>query len=164
MKPSEVGSLYEKYSDMVFRTAVLYLKNQEDAYDIVHIVFEKLLRKNIRFRDEEHSKAWLLRVTGNACKDQLKSACRKKQISLEEQQEKGCDYSFRDEEDKEQYEELLQAIVKIPEVYREVIYLYYFEGYNTKEIAKIVGKSASAIRSRLAKARVLLAEILKEEM
>lgn len=164
MKPGEVGSLYERYSDMVFRTAVLYLKNQEDAYDIVHIVFEKLLRKNIRFRDEEHSKAWLLRVTVNACKDQLKSAYRKKQVSLEEQQEKGCDYSFREREGKEQYEELLQAIVKIPEVYREVIYLYYFEGYNTKEIAKIAGKSASAIRSRLAKARVLLAEILKEEM
>lgn len=163
MKPGEVGSLYEKYCDMVFRTAVLYLKNQEDAYDIVHIVFEKLLRKNIRFRDEEHSKAWLLRVTGNACKDQLKSAYRKKQISLEEQQEKGCDYSFREERE-ESYEELLQAIVKIPEMYREVIYLYYFEGYNTKEIAKIVGKSASAIRSRLAKARVLLAKILKEEM
>lgn len=164
LKSDEVGILYEKYSDIVFCTALMYLKNQEDAYDIVHNVYEKLLRKNICFKEEEHSKAWLLKVTHNACRDYLKSAYRKKRVSLEAQQEKGIVYSFCDGEKKEQYEDLFREIMDMPSVYRVVIYLYYFQGYKANEIGKIVGKSASAVRSRLVKARALLAESLKEEM
>ena len=142
LKSDEVGILYEKYSDIVFCTALMYLKNQEDAYDIVHNVYEKLLRKNIRFKEEEHSKAWLLKVTHNACRDYLKSAYRKKRVSLEAQQEKGIVYSFCDGEKKEQYEDLFREIMDMPSVYRVVIYLYYFQGYKANEIGKIVGTHA----------------------
>ena len=162
LNPKEVEQIYQHYSDMVFRVALIYMKNQDDAYDIVHNVFEKMLQKRLHFKDDEHMKAWLIRVTINMCKNLLKSACRNRQVSLEEQQEKGCDYAYCDGDEKEQKEEILQAILNIKPVFREVIYLYYYEGYNTKEIGKIVGTNASTIRSRLAKAREILAQILQD--
>ena len=155
---------FRKYGDTVLRAAYACCGNYSEAEDITQDVFLILHSNPQDFESDEHMKAWLIRVAINMCKNLLKSACRNRQVSLEEQQEKGCDYAYCDGDEKEQKEEILQAILNIKPVFREVIYLYYYEGYNTKEIGKIVGKNASTIRSRLAKEREILEQILKEEM
>lgn len=78
--------MYQKYSDMVFRVGVLYMRNEQESYDIVQDVFLKLLCHPKQFEDEEQEKAWILRVAINRCKDQLKSFWRKKRISWQEYQ------------------------------------------------------------------------------
>ena len=84
-----VEMLYQKYSDMVFRTGVIYLKSEQEAYDIVQEVFLKLLNHPRQFKDEDHEKAWILRVAINCCKDLLKSSWRKKRISWDEYEDGG---------------------------------------------------------------------------
>lgn len=176
-----VETLYEKYSDAVFRTAVIYLKSEQEAYDIVQEVFLKLLRHiklprpKLRqsipphpgmFQDEAHEKAWLLRVAINCCKDQLKSSWRKKRVSWDDYKDGSGSAVQKWEEqsaDTERKHTLLSAIHNLPEMYREVIYLFYYEEYTAEEIGRLIGKNPSTVRSRLQKARELLKKELKGE-
>ena len=114
---------YEKYSDTVYRIAFLILKNHAEAEDILQNVFLKLLKTKKSFESDDHLKAWLIVSAKNASKDILKSFWRKN--------------VFTDE----------TALYKIP------LYLYYFEGYKTEEIAKILSKNPSTVRSLLCTAR-----------
>ena len=162
-----VETLYQKYSDMVFRLGVVYMKGEQEAYDIVQEVFLKLLRHPREFRDENHEKAWILRVAINCCKDQLKSCWRKKNLPWEvyqEQAEQSLQGNVGDHgEDSETKQMVLEAVQNLPDLYKEVIFLFYYEEYSTEEIARLLHKNASTVRSRLQKARELLKESIREE-
>ena len=158
----EIIELYEQHCDMVYRNCYLYLKHAQDAYDATQETFLRLIQYRKKFKSSEHAKAWLLVTSSNYCKDVLKSSWRKKQsdcesIVMEQYMQAG------QPSNQEQLDEVLFVLMELPERYRTIVYLHYYEGYSLKEIAKLLHKNASTIRSRLSKAKQLLRERLKED-
>ena len=147
--------VYERQFDMVYRVCFSYMKNKADTEDAVSLVFEKLLKNGLAFKDAEHEKAWLLRTAINQCKDFLKSWRR----SLENID----DYENLQATDALPDNELLKTVLELPERYKDVIYLYYYEGYSTAEVAEILNKPQSTIRSHMREARILLKGVLEDE-
>jgi RNA polymerase sigma-70 factor (ECF subfamily) len=136
----------ENYSTMLLRLAFSYMKNTADAEDICQDVFVSLIRKGSGFESQEHEKAWLLRVTINKCKNRLKTAWYKRNVPLEE------DISYLPEE----YSEVLSMVLGLPQKYRTVIHLYYYENYSIKEIAGLLGKKQSTVGTMLSRGRTIL--------
>jgi RNA polymerase sigma-70 factor (ECF subfamily) len=143
----------EEFSDMLLRVAFSYMKNISDAEDMVNNTFLKLMEKNPSFENEEHKKAWLIRVTINLCKNRLKTAWFRIMIPLEDN-----NLSFLPEENV-----IISAVLELPEKYRSIILLYYYDGYSIKEIAYILEAKESTISSRLQRARKQLKSKLKED-
>ena len=146
----KVAGLYDAYAQDVFRLALSYLYNSQDAEDVCHSVFLTLVEKDITlFPGKE--KVWLLKCAANACKDQLKSFWKQNREELCE------NIVFTDDRDRE-----LWAIVgTLPPKYRAVIHLYYYEGYNQEEIAGILGITRTAVQTRMQRARTMLEKELK---
>ena len=140
----EVNRAIECYADMVTRLCMVYLKNETDTEDIFQNVFLKYTLHSPEFESEEHEKAWLIRVTINACKDLLKSFFRSRTISMEELNEQFAEMST-------EHTEVLQAVLSLPKQYREVIYLHYYEGYTAPEISKLLGKNTNTVYTHLHK-------------
>ncbi len=132
------------YSGSMLRAAYSVLKSTEDAEDAVQDAFLKLIQRKPQFKSSEHEKAWLLRVTINISKNMLKSASRNNLPVTEE-------IPFSDEKS-----ELITVVMSLPERYRTVIYLYYYEGYSIKETAAILKLPAATVGTRLSRARNLL--------
>lgn len=147
--------IVEEYSTMLLRVAINQLGNQNEAEDIVQKVFLKLIKTNPDFDNSEHEKAWLLRVAINECKDLQKSSAKKKNTPLEEgiTVEEGADTESR--------LEIVSAIQKLPAKYRNVIYLFYYEGYTTAEIADILKIKKGTVESQLFRARDQLKDLLE---
>ena len=141
----EVGKLYDTYAQDVYRLALSYLRNTQDAEDVCHGVFLTLVEKDIAlFPGKE--KAWLLKVAANACKNHLKSFWKLNREELDDRM------VFTDDGDRD-----LWAIVgTLPPKYRAVIHLYYYEGYPQDEIARILGITRTAVQTRMQRARNLL--------
>lgn len=142
----------EKYSDMILRIAYQNLKVQADSEDVVQSVFIKLISQP-KFKDEAHMKAWLIRVTINLCKDFNKIVWYRKTEGLSDK----LMIPFTKEE-----QGVLEEVFKLSKDYRNVIYLYYFEGYSIREIASILNKNENTISSQLSRARKMLKNILLE--
>lgn len=142
-----------KYKDMVYRLAFTYLKNSHDADDITQEVFLKYVTLDKTFQSDEHLKSWLITVTINHCKNLLKSSWFKKTQPLDE------NIQFEQQKNSNLY----HAVMTLSKDYRIVIYLFYYEDYSTKEIASMLGKNESTIRSHLARARKKLKNILLED-
>lgn len=163
-----VEKLYQMYCDAVYRIGVVYMGNEQEAYDIVQDVFLKLLCHPRQFQDEQHEKAWILRTAINQCKDQLKSHWRKKRVSWSEYQEGAACFAENSDSSMgprwEERQVIMDAVLQLPEHYKEVILLHYYEGYKTEEIARVMHRNPSTVRSRLQKARECLKKILKEEL
>lgn len=140
------------YGDMILRLAYSYMKNMHDAEDIVQDVFVQLMKNIDKFESSEHKKSWLITVTRNLCKNKLKSSWFKKRDELVE-----MPYY-----DKYKDNDVLDTVMKLPLKYREVIHLFYYEDYSTGQIAEIVGKKESTVRSLLHRGRNILKDILKE--
>ena len=140
---------------MVYSVSFSYLKNAEDTKDIVSEIFLKLMQKNIRFNDKEHEKAWLLRTTINLCKDSLKHWRRKNEnIDNYENNLTGADSFGADD--------TYRLVMELPDKYKDVIYLHYYEGYTSGEIGEILNKPQSTVLSHLRAARKLLKGVLEE--
>lgn len=150
MNTQEIDEIFERYCDTVYRLAYSYLKNAADAEDVVQDVFVKRMQCSKKFRDEEHEKAWLLRVTINRAKDLLKSHWMTKR-DMEEKIYLGYDLEMDWEK-----KEVLEQVLALPEKCKMAVYLHYFEGYTSKEIGKILHCTESAVRMRLKKGRELL--------
>lgn len=150
---SPINKVITFYSDMVYKLALAKCKNTEDAEDVFQEVFLRYIKKNPQFTDEEHRKAWLIRVTINCSNKALTSPWRKRTEKITE------DIYVKDNYSNELYYELL----KLPEKYREVIHLYYYQDMSVDEIANALGKRSSSIRTRLARARQLLKKFMREE-
>jgi len=149
--------LIEKYSAAVYRMAYSMVKNTQDAEDIHQEVFLKYLAKRPEFESEEHAKAWFLRVTINLAKNLWKTAWRQRVVSLGEVD--------REEETETQQEEdqLIEIVKRLPQKYRTVVHLFYYEEYSLEEIADLLKAKPSTVRTRLTRARQKLKEMLKED-
>ena len=151
----EVASLYRRHVDMVYQICLMLMKNVPDAEDAVQTVFRKMMEYDRPFRDHEHEKAWLIVTARNECRNQLKHWWRTRRESEEvlntlawEQPEDGA---------------LWETILRLPEKYRLVLYLHYYQGYTAQETAEILGKNPSTVRGWLVQARGKLKELLEAE-
>lgn len=149
----EVGRAIALYADTVQRLCMLYLKQKEDAEDIFQNVFLKYALTSAAFESPEHEKAWILRVTVNECKDLLKSFFRSRSVSLETVMEQAASME-------EDHREVLEAVLSLPQKYREVVYLHYYEGYTAPEIGRILGKNSNSVYTLLTRSKNLLREKL----
>ena len=150
----EINQAIETYADLVRRLCMLHLKNEQDSEDIFQEVFIKYATNSKKFENEEHEKAWIIRVTVNACKDLLKSFFRSRTVALEniivESKDKGYEYN-----------EVLEKVLLLPEKYKDVIFLFYYEEYTAVEIAGILNKNVNTVYTLLARARKLLEKELR---
>ena len=152
----QVTKAIAQYSDTVKRICFVHLKNEADTQDIFQTVFLKYALSQVEFESPEHEKAWLIRVAINACKDLLKSFFRTHTVSLDE-----ADY--KEEVPGEDYSEVMEALLRLPEKYRRVIYLHYYEEYTAPQISKILGKNVNTVYTLLARAKNLLRKELGAE-
>lgn len=150
----DTESAVEQYGTMVYRLAYAQLRSRHDADDVFQEVFLRYHRADPPFESEEHRKAWLLRATANCANSLAASPWRKRSVPLEDV------YAYSDQEESG----LDAALAQLPSKYRAVIHLYYYEGYSTEEIARILGRRASTVRAQLARARQTLARLLKEDL
>lgn len=127
-----------------------------DTEDIFQTVFLKYALSSVRFENEEHEKAWFLRVTINACKDLLKSFFRSRTVPLDEIMEVPSAIS-------PDYREVLEAVLALPAKYKDVVYLHYYEGYTAPQISQILGKNTNTVYTLLNRSRQLLREKLGGE-
>lgn len=143
----------ELYGDMVRRLCLIHLKNQADSEDVFQTVFLKYVLSSAVFEDGEHEKAWFIRVTLNACRDLLRSFFRSRTVPLEELVE-------LPDQAPPDTGEVLEAVLSLPEKYRDVVYLHYIEGYTAPEIGRFLKKNVNTVYSLLTRSKELLRERL----
>lgn len=150
----EIEEIYERYSKTVYRVCYTYMKQPMDTEDAVQETFFRLIRKNPQFENAEHEKAWLIRTASNICKDMLRHWWRR--------HENLDDHTDLPDTDSTPQNEVMRAVLDLPDKYKTVVYLYYYEGYRSAEIAGILKKPDSTVRNYLHEARKLLKERLGE--
>ena len=150
----DIEKTMAKYADMLYRLCCLILKNESDAEDAVQETILKLYQKSPSFQNEEHEKAWLIRVATNQCRDMLRFRIRHPQIDGEQLEKIGCEASDTG---------ILEALSALPEKYRIVLTLYYVQECSMEDIARIICRTPSAVKMRLQKGRKLLSEKYRRE-
>ena len=144
----EITQIFNRHVDIVYRVCFMYMKNRHDTEDLVQNTFIKLMNDGTVFESQEHEKAWLIRTATNLCKDHFRHWWLKT-VGMDKIPEDAVEYSF-------DTDGTYEMIMSLPPKYKTVIYLYYYEGYSTAEIAKMLNKNHSTIRSHLHNARKLL--------
>ena len=149
----QAAQILDTYGDTILRYAYSYLHNQSDTEEVLQDTLIQFLKTRPVFESDEHEKAWLLRVAGNLCKNRLKYNSLRQTDELREEliAEQREDLSF-----------IWDAVQALPVQYREVIHLFYREGYSTREISQILGRKEATIRSDLSRGRGKRKELLKE--
>ena len=150
----KIREIYERCADDLYRLCWFYSGNREDAQDAVQNALVKLMEHGGEFESDSHAKGWLLKTGVNECR-QIRRQWWKKRVHIEE------DLSIYGQETEQEDRELLAVISALPEKYRIPMYMYYYEGYQTEEIAKMLGKRASTVRSWLLRGRRYLREALE---
>lgn len=150
---ADVEQTIDRYANMVKHICFIYMKNESDTEDVFQDVFLKYALFSDSFLSEEHKKAWLIRVSVNRCKDVLRSFFRRNTCSLEEA-------GYLATEGVEDYSDVFEAVQKLPEKYKIIIYLHYYEGYSSVEIANILQKNVNTVYTCLARARMELKDML----
>lgn len=143
----EIVEVYQRHVDMVFKICYSYLKNIADSEDAVSMTFIKYMNCEKNFNSLEHEKAWFIVTSSHVCKDMLKQAWRR-HITFDE--------NYMTKLETFEIDNILETILKLPARYKIVIYMYYYEGYNSDEIAKILHKPSSTIRNQLSRAKKIL--------
>lgn len=147
--------LVDRYKDSLFAIAFNVCKNAQDAEDTVQDTFIRYITLKKDFENEEHLRAWLIRVAINTAKNKNRIFFRRNTIPLEEYMES---LTF----ESQQISELFETVMKLPEKYRIAIHLFYYEDYSVKEIADILCVSESNVKVRLSRGRALLKSTLQE--
>ena len=150
---AEAGRAIDRYGDTVRRICLLHLKNHADTEDVFQTVFLKYVLSTAVFENEEHEKAWFIRVTLNACRDLLRSFFRSRTVPLHTLADIPADVP-------EEHREVLEAVTALPEKYREPVYLHYYEGYSAVEIGRILDKNPNTVYTLLTRAKKLLKDRL----
>ncbi len=150
-----IAQLVEMYASMIYRIAYTRMQNDADAEDITQEVLLKYLKAGKTFRDEEHRKMWLIRVTVNTIKSSLTSAWRRHTVALDDVTEPS--YQQPD------LPVLKEKVEKLPERYRLPMYLYYYEELSVKEIAHVIKSTEGTVKSLLSRGRKMLRDELKED-
>ena len=151
--PDTTGAV-DRWGPAVYRMAYALTRSRHDADDIFQEVYLRYHRSAPVFQSAAHEKAWLLRVTSNCAKTALTTPWRRHTVPLEDI------YAYSDPEESA----VDQALAVLPAKYRAVLHLFYYEGYQTEEIGRILGRSPTTIRSQLTRARQKLRELLKEKL
>ena len=149
-----IETVIHTYGNTLYRLSFVMLGNESDAEDAVQEAFIKYMQKAPRFESPDHEKAWLITVTSNQCRDILRFRKRHPQIDLVHLNEPISHASDSG---------ILEALMALPEKFRLVLTLYYVEEYRIDEIARIIGKTPSAVKMRLQKGRKLLEEVYRKE-
>lgn len=150
----EFIEIYSRNFDNVYHMCYLILRNSHDAEDITQNVFLKLYKTDIKFNDLNHEKGWLLLTAKNMSLNSLKH-WKNRMIDL---------FSIKEEQDNTKKDEVLEYLLKLKNEYKLVIYMHYYMGYKTNEIAKILNMKEATIRSNLLRGRQKLKDILEEEI
>lgn len=148
--------LFKTYRQNVYAAAFSVCRNAADAEDVLQETFLQYHRTNKQFEDEQHIRAWLLRVALNRAKDVYRQKKRRQETPLEDYMET---LTFPSPESGT----LFAAVMALPESYRSVIHLFYYEDYTVNEIAKLLGLTQSNVKVRLSRGRKLLKEVLRED-
>ena len=151
----ETQALAESYRDRLFAAAFQVCGNAADAEDAAQEALLRYHTSEKQFESEQHIRAWLLRVAINCAKNLTRSFFRRNTVPLEE-------YMETLEFDSGQSREIFREVMNLPEKYRLVIHLYYYEDYSVAEIGRILGLTESNVKVRLSRGRKLLKEALQE--
>ena len=143
-----------KYSDTLYKICIVILCNEQDVQDAIQDTFCRYLEKKPKFRDEEHEKAWLIKVATNICRDMIRFRVRHPKVSIDE-----VENTLVAPEQKE----ILKEFLELPVRQKTVICLHYVEGYQIKEIADILGITQSAVKVRLMRGRKQMRDALSME-
>ena len=155
MERTEFMCAVETCRDTVYRVALHHFASPPDAEDAVQEVFLRLYTREETFESQEHLRRWLIRVTVNYCRDVLKSPWRRRRVPMDALPD-------RPVFDAPEQGELYETVMELPEKYRVVLYLFYYEEFSTKEIAELLGLRQTAVTTRLARGREQLKKRLKE--
>lgn len=153
-REKDFAEVYEMYVDDIYRLCYSFMKNQMDAEDVVQETFIKYYHSGKHFESMAHRKAWLIVTASNRCKDVLKQWWRKRESFDDLHETLSSDHPMIDE--------MMELVMKLPEKYKTAVYLYYYEGYDSAEIARLLHKPASTVRTYLQRARKLLKQELTE--
>lgn len=146
-----INYIYDTYSDTILKVSYTYLKSTHLSEDILQELCLKIIKKKIKLEDKTKEKYWIIRVTINMCKDYLKSSWYRKNVELDE----NLLYLPKEQN------EILSEVLNLPEKYKTVIYLHYYEDYSIKEISKILKTNESTIGTRLSRGKSILENKLK---
>ena len=144
----EIAEIYNRQVDTVYRICYSFMKNIPDTEDMVQETFLRLLSSGVIFQSESHEKAWLIVTASNLCKDTLKKWWRKT--------EDISDPSLSLQQPPFEINSVLEAILELPKDQKTAVYMYYYEGYSTADIARYLGCPHATVRSRLSRARKTL--------
>lgn len=157
MRNEDVVTLFDAYSNDLYRFALSYLGSIQDAEDVVQDVFLKLLDKHMFF-EKKNEKAYLMTMTANRCKDQLRSSSRNEIVDLE-----SVEWQLADNERfTERHRAVFDELMRLEDTLRVPIYLHYYSGYSYKEISKILKISVSATAMRISRGKEQLRIRLEE--
>ena len=145
----DIMEICTKYGDRLYAAAFNITRQRQDAEDAVQEALLRLYRSDKEFESEEHVKAWLIRVTINIAKSTCTSFWHRNTVPYEDYMD---DIPFEDESDKD----LMEAVLSLPDKYRIIVHLYYYEGYKTREIADTLKLSENTVKTRLLQSRKLL--------
>ena len=151
----EIIEIYNRHVDTVYRVCFSFMKNRPEAEDMVQETFLRLITSGSSFENERHEKAWMIVTASNLCRDALKKWWRRNE-NIEDYSSSLIEMTHADNE-------VLDAILTLPNDYKCVVYMYYYEGYTTPEIADFLHCPQATVRSRLSRARKQLSFMLGGE-
>ncbi len=152
LSPADV---FERYADMLYRVALTHTADREDAEDACQDVFIRYSQSNKIFKDEEHIKAWLVRVCINRCHDITRHRKIRAHLDIDDIRD-----VIADDTKAEDYAHLTEVLSLLPDKYKDIIILHYYEGYGIEEAARLLGISLSAAKMRLMRARDMMKDKL----
>lgn len=154
--PADFGEFYKQHYRSVYRVCYTWMRNPADAEDCTEDTFVRMIDASPDFQSDDHARAWLTVTAMNLCKDRLKHWWHKKVVPMEA-------YSETLVQDPPEPDLTLDAVRSLSQKYREVIYLYYYEGYQTDEIAGLLKRPSSTVRNQLRDARKKLKKLLGDD-
>ena len=160
MNAVEYNICVEKYLNMVYRISFHYFGNREDAEDISQDVFIKLYQSKLRIEKEEDIKAWLIRVTTNTCHSYFRNPFRRRKTEIDEKELENIIGTSSSEQEIVNRKVIMDAVLSLPEHYRIIVYLFYYEEYSIGQISNILKIKETTIQTRLSRARDKLRSIL----
>lgn len=153
--------LVRDYADLALRVCYTYLRSTADAEDVCQDTLMKLICRDDPFRDPGHERAWVIRVAINACRNLLRDRSTHPEVPLADVLEPTAAPAPGEDALRRRNDRVLAAVMALPLPQREAVYLHYYEGYPTREVARIVGATDDAVRQRLSRARASLRDDLK---
>lgn len=155
--PVDIDKIVANYSELVYQLAYAQMRNKNDADDIYQEVFLRYIRKKPVLKNEEHEKAWFIRVTINCCRNLWSTAFRRHTRPLEYAQTESHSEEAAAEE------ELKDLLDRLPKAYRVVIHLFYYEDMSTAQISALLGQKETTVRVKLTRARRMLKDLMEGE-